>query len=385
MAEKKPKPNYGNAWREARQLVWQHRGRLSFGLALMLVNRVAGLVLPWSSRYLIDGVVGQKRAELLGMIALAVSAVTVVQSVSSFGLSQILGVAAQRAITDMRKSIQAFVLRLPIAYFDSTKTGILISRIMTDAEGIRNLVGTGLVQLLGGLVTACIALGVLFWLNWKLTSLSILVLALFGGGMAYAFSRLRPLFRERGKLNADLTGRLSETLGGIRIVKAYRSERGERLVFARGAHKLFRNVATTMTGISSVGAFAQLIMGAISVVMILEGGRAVLSGSMTLGQLIQYVFFVGLVALPLINIASIGTQITEAFAGLDRIYELRRMTTEDAEDASRAALDTVHGDVAFDHVTFAYKPGVPVLEMSHSAAQALPLPWSDHRDRARVP
>ena len=362
MAEKKPKPDYGNAWREARQLVWQHRGRLAFGLALMLVNRVAGLVLPWSSRYLIDGVVGQKRAELLGMIALAVGAATVVQSVSSFGLSQILGVAAQRAITDMRKSIQAFVLRLPIAYFDSTKTGILISRIMTDAEGIRNLVGTGLVQLLGGLVTACIALGVLFWLNWKLTSLSILVLALFGGGMAYAFSKLRPLFRERGKLNADVTGRLSETLGGIRIVKAYRSERGERLVFARGAHKLFRNVATTMTGISSVGAFAQLIMGAISVVMILEGGRAVLSGSMTLGQLIQYVFFVGLVALPLINIASIGTQITEAFAGLDRIHELRRMTTEDAEDASRAALDAVHGDVAFDHVTFAYKPGVPVLK-----------------------
>ena len=362
MAEKKPKPDYRNAWREARQLVWQHRGRLAFGLALMLVNRVAGLVLPWSSRYLIDGVVGQKRAELLGMIALAVGAATVVQSVSSFGLSQILGVAAQRAITDMRKSIQAFVLRLPIAYFDSTKTGILISRIMTDAEGIRNLVGTGLVQLLGGLVTACIALGVLFWLNWKLTSLSILVLALFGGGMAYAFSKLRPLFRERGKLNADVTGRLSETLGGIRIVKAYRSERGERLVFARGAHKLFRNVATTMTGISSVGAFAQLIMGAISVVMILEGGRAVLSGSMTLGQLIQYVFFVGLVALPLINIASIGTQITEAFAGLDRIHELRRMTTEDAEDASRAALDAVHGDVAFDHVTFAYKPGVPVLK-----------------------
>jgi len=362
VAEKKPKPDYGNAWREARQLVWQHRGRLAFGLALMLVNRVAGLVLPWSSRYLIDGVVGQKRAELLGMIALAVGAATVVQSVSSFGLSQILGVAAQRAITDMRKSIQAFVLRLPIAYFDSTKTGILISRIMTDAEGIRNLVGTGLVQLLGGLVTACIALGVLFWLNWKLTSLSILVLALFGGGMAYAFSKLRPLFRERGKLNADVTGRLSETLGGIRIVKAYRSERGERLVFARGAHKLFRNVATTMTGISSVGAFAQLIMGAISVVMILEGGRAVLSGSMTLGQLIQYVFFVGLVALPLINIASIGTQITEAFAGLDRIHELRRMTTEDAEDASRAALDAVHGDVAFDHVTFAYKPGVPVLK-----------------------
>jgi subfamily B ATP-binding cassette protein MsbA len=362
VADKKPKPNYGNAWAEARQLVWQHRSRLGLGLALMLVNRVSGLVLPWSSRYLIDQVVGQHRADLLGLIAVAVGIAAVVQSVSSFALSQILGVAAQRAITEMRKSVQAFVLRLPIAYFDSTKTGILISRIMTDAEGIRNLVGTGLVQLVGGLVTAAIALGVLFWLNWKLTSLSILVLALFGGGMAYAFSRLRPLFRERGKINADVTGRLAETLGGIRIVKAYRSERSERLVFARGAHKLFRNVATTMTGVSSVGAFAQFVIGAISIVMILVGGRAVLSQSMTLGQLVQYVFFVGLVALPLINIASIGTQITEAFAGLDRIHELRRMTTEDAADASRAPQGTVRGDVAFEHVTFAYKPGVPVLK-----------------------
>ena len=362
MADKKPRPNYSNAWREARALIWQHRGRLAIGLGLMLVSRLAGLVLPWSSRYIIDQVVGQRRADLLGIIAAAVGAAAVVQAVTSFGLSQILGVAAQRAITDMRKSIQTFVLHLPVSYFDSTKTGILISRIMTDAEGIRNLVGTGLEQLLGGLVTASIALGVLFWLNWKLTAISILVLALFGGGMAYAFAKLRPLFRERGKLNAEVTGRLAETLGGIRIVKAYRSERGERLVFARGAHSLFRNIATTMTGVSGVGAFAQLVIGAISLVMILVGGRAVLSQAMTLGQFVQYVFFVGLVALPLINIASIGTQITEAFAGLDRIYELRRMTTEDADDAQRAPLGPVRGDVAFEHVTFAYKPGVPVLK-----------------------
>jgi len=362
VTEKKPKPNYTNAWREARQLVWQHRSRLGVGLTLMMLNRLAGLVLPWSSRYLIDGVIGQKRADLLGIIAAAVAGATIVQSVTSFGLSQILGVAAQRAITDMRKSIQAYVLRLPVAYFDSTKTGILISRIMTDAEGIRNLVGTGLVQLLGGLVTGTIALAVLFWLNWKLTAVSILVLAVFGGGMAYAFSKLRPLFRDRGKLNAEVTGRLAETLGGIRIVKAYRSERGERLVFARGAHGLFRNVATTMTGISAVGAFAQLVIGAISVIMIVVGGRAVLTQQMTLGQLAQYVIFVGLVALPLINIASIGTQITEAFAGLDRIYELRRVTTEDADDLHRAPLGLVRGDVAFEHVTFSYKPGVPVLK-----------------------
>jgi ABC-type multidrug transport system fused ATPase/permease subunit len=361
VTDKKTKPNYSNAWREARDLIWQYRRRLALGLMLMLINRFAGLVLPGSSKYIIDHVIQDRRTDLLGVIALAVGGATLVQAVTSFGLSQVLGVAAQRAITEMRKSIQAFVLRLPIGYFDSTKTGILISRIMTDAEGIRNLVGTGLVQLVGGLVTAGIALGVLFWLNWQLTAISILILAVFGGGMAYAFSTLRPLFRERGKLNADVTGRLGETLGGIRIVKAYRSERGERLVFARGAHKLFRNVATTMTGVSGLGAFATLVIGAIAVVMILIGGRAVLEQTMTLGDFVMYVFFVGLVAAPLIGIASIGTQITEAFAGLDRIYELRRMTTEDAEDALRAPLDMVRGDVAFDHVTFAYKPGVPVL------------------------
>ena len=362
MAEPKKKPNYSNAWREARDLIWRHRRRLGVGLMLMLVNRFAGLVLPASSKYLIDQVIGQRRVDLLGVIAAAAGAATIVQVLTSFGLSQILGVAAQRAITEMRKTVQAFVLRLPVSYFDSTKTGVLISRIMTDAEGIRNLVGTGLVQLIGGLVTAGIALGVLFSLNWQLTAMAILVLALFGGGMAYAFAKLRPLFRDRGKLNAEVTGRLAETLGGIRIVKAYHSERGERLVFARGVHSLFRNIATTMTGVSGVGAFASLIVGAIGVLMILVGGRAVLAGTMTLGDFVMYVIFVGLVAAPLIGIASIGTQITEAFAGLDRIYELRRMTTEDADDATRAPLPGIRGDVAFEHVTFAYKPGVPVLK-----------------------
>jgi len=362
VAEPKKKPNYSNAWKEARALIWHHRRRLGVGLLLMLVNRMAGLVLPASSKYLIDEVIGQRRADMLGTIALAAGAATLVQAVTSFGLSQILGIAAQRAITEMRKTVQAFVLRLPIAYFDSTKTGVLISRIMTDAEGIRNLVGTGLVQLAGGLVTAAIALGVLFWLNWQLTAISMLILAVFGGGMAYAFSTLRPLFRDRGKLNADVTGRLAETLGGIRIVKAYHSERGERLVFAQGAHRLFRNIATTMTGISGLGAFATVIIGAIGVLMILVGGRAILAGTMTLGDFVMYIFFVGLVAAPLISIASIGTQITEAFAGLDRIHELRGMTTEDADDASRVPLDEVRGDVVFEDVTFAYVPGTPVLK-----------------------
>jgi len=320
------------AWQEARALVYQHRGRLAVGLGLLLVNRLAGLVLPSSSKWVIDRVINQHHAELLVPLAVAAGAATLIQAITGFGLSQILGVAAQRAITDMRRTVQAYVLRLPVGYFDSTKSGILISRIMSDAEGIRNLVGTGLVQLVGGLVTAVIALGVLFYLNWRLTVFAILILGLFGGGMAYAFTKLRPLFRERGKINAEVTGRLGETLGGIRIVKAYRAERGERLVFTRGAHSLFRNVATTMTGISALGAFASIIVGAIGILMILEGGHAILSGSMTLGDFFMYGVFVGLVALPLINIASIGTQITEAFAGLDRIRGIRRLATEDAED-----------------------------------------------------
>src|SRR2546425_249490 len=349
------------AWQEARGLIYAHRRRLSLGLVLLLVTRIAGFVLPASPKWVIDRVIGQHRRELLLPLAVAAGVATLVQAATGFGLSQILGVAAQRAITDMRRTVQAYVLRLPVSYFDSTKSGILISRIMTDAEGIRNLVGTGLVQLIGGLLTGAAALVVLFFLNWRLTAIAILILGCFGGGMAFAFTKLRPLFRERGKLNAEVTGRLGETLGGIRIVKAYRAERGERLVFTRGANTLFRNIAATMTGISAVGSFATLIVGAIGILMILEGGHAVLTGAMTLGDLFMYAIFVGLVALPLINIASIGTQITEAFAGLDRIREIRRLATEDAEDGARPTLAEVEGDVVFDAVSFAYVPGKDVL------------------------
>ncbi len=350
------------AWQEARALIYAHRKRLSLGLVLLLVNRVAGFVLPASPKYVIDRVIGQHRPELLLPLALVVVAATLVQAVTGFGLSQILGVAAQRAITDMRRTVQAYVLRLPVSYFDSTKSGILISRIMSDAEGIRNLVGTGLVQLVGGLLTGGVALVALFVLNWRLTAIAILILACFGAGMALAFTRLRPLFRERGKINAEVTGRLAETLGGIRIVKAYHAERSERLVFTRGANTLFRNIAATMTGISGVGSFATIIIGAIGILMILEGGRSVLSGAMTLGDLFMYAIFVGLVAMPLINIASIGTQITEAFAGLDRIREIRKLVTEDSEDAALAALDEVRGDVGFEDVSFAYVPERDVLK-----------------------
>jgi ABC-type multidrug transport system fused ATPase/permease subunit len=362
METTKRKVSASAAWREARELVWTHRRRLAIGLLLMLVSRLTGLVLPATSKFLIDDVIGKQRTDLLVPLALAAGAATIVQAITSFANSQILGVAAQRAITDMRKRVQAQVMRLPVRYFDSTQTGVLLSRIMHDADGIRNLVGTGLVQLVGGLLTAVLGMGVLFWLNWRLTAVTLVVLGAFGGGMAYAFSTLRPLFRERGKINAEVTGRLTEALGGIRVVKSYTAEKREEIVFTKGAHRLFRNVAKAMTGVSATTAGSTVIVGVVGVLMIWLGGRAILNGDMTLGDLIMYMLFIGLVAAPLVSIASIGTQITEAFAGLDRIREILDMRTEVDEDEGRAPLDRLSGDVVFEDVWFEYNPGQPVLK-----------------------
>ena len=352
---------FSEVWEEARALVWTHRARLALGLSLMLVNRVVGLVLPATSKFLVDDVIGKRRADLLPVLALAAVLATVVQAITSFSLSQILSVAAQRAIAEMRKSVNDHVMRLPVRYFDKTQTGELISRIMNDAEGIRNLIGTGLVQLTGGFVEAGLALGVLFWLNWRLTTVTLVVLIVFGGGMAYAFRRLRPIFRERSEIQAQVTGRLTQALGGVRVVKAYVAEDREQAIFSSGVYRLFNNIRRTITGISAVTAAATVIVGLVGVVMIVMGGRAILSGQMTLGDFIMYLFFTGMTVGPVVNIASIGTQISEAFAGLDRIRELKRMATEDQEDASRAPMPELDGDVRFDDVTFEYNPGVPVL------------------------
>jgi ABC-type multidrug transport system fused ATPase/permease subunit len=358
----KKKVDYGNAWEEARGLIWRSRARLTIGLSLMLVNRLTGLVLPASTKFLVDDVIGKNQPQLLWPLAGAVALATLVEAATSFTLSQVLGVAAQRAITEMRRSVQAHVARLPVRYFDTVQTGVLISRVMSDAEGIRNLVGTGLVQLTGGVLTAIIALGVLFYLNWTLTLVMIVVLGTFGGIMAVAFKRLRPLFRERGQINAEVTGRLSQSLGGIRVVKAYTAEKREEIVFSKGVHRLLRNVAQSMTGVSATTALGTVIIGVTGVIMITIGGRAIVAGTMSLGDFVMYIFFTGLVAAPLISIASIGTQLTEALAGLDRIREIKKMTTEDADDPNRQGLTNVLGRVSFDDVWFEYNEGVPVLK-----------------------
>lgn len=356
------KPPPAGAWREAKQLLWQYRRGLTIGFALMIVNRLAGFVLPASTKFLVDDVVGAGRSEVLVPLVVAVGVATVVQAVSTYALAQVVSIAAQGAIMDMRRRVQERVTRLPIRFFDGTRSGVLISRIMTDAEGIRNLVGTGIIQLVGGVLTAALALGVLFYLNWQLTASILGFLIVFGAVMAIAFSRLRPIFRERGEINAQVTGRLAETLGGIRVVKAYRMEAREQRVFGEGVARLFANVKKSITGTSATTAFATVIVGAVGVLMILVGGRAILAGAMTLGDLVMYAAFVGILAAPVVQIAAIGTQVSEAFAGLDRIRGLLAEPTEDDDDADRAPLARVRGDVELDAVSFAYEPGAPVLK-----------------------
>jgi ABC-type multidrug transport system fused ATPase/permease subunit len=358
----KKKVNYANAWIETRALLHQYRGKLAIGLGLMLVSRIVGFVLPYSSKILIDEVIGKGRAELISTLAWAAAGATLVQAGTSFALAQVVSIAGQRAITDMRRRVQERVMRLPVSFFDSTQSGILIQRVMSDAEGVRNLVGTGVIQLIGSVFTASIALGVLFWLNWKLTSSTLLVLAVFGAVMAYAFKKLRPIFRERSKIYAEVSGRLGQALGGARVVKVYTAEKREEVVFTKGANRLFRNIASSITGTSAMHTFGTVFVGTIGVLLMVVGGRDVVAGRMTPGDLVMYIFFIALVTVPIMQLAAIGTQITEAFAGLDRIREIMQTETEDAQDAKRAHLENVDGDIAFEHVWFEYRPDLPVLK-----------------------
>jgi len=360
--KKRSKPRLSAVWSEARGIMWKQRKHIALGLVLIVLNRLAGAVLPAAPKVVIDNIFNQGQTHLLVPLALAVLVAATFQAGTSFALSQILGVAAQRVIMEWRKKMQQHIIRLPTTFFDSTKTGVLISRIMTDAEGIRNLVGTGLVQVIGGLITTVLGMGVLFYLNWQITTVVLVLLVIFGLAMAKAFNFLRPVFRDRGEINAQVTGRLSESLGGIRVVKGYTAERREDLEFAKGVHKLFRNVAKSVTGVSAISSISAAVMGAVGVVMIWMGGQAVLDGRMTEGDLITYFFFTLYVGGPLIQIANIATQFSEAFAGLDRIHEIRKLSTEADTDQEREPCGDIQGDVAFDHVWFEYEEGVPVLK-----------------------
>ncbi|HYS53393.1 MAG TPA: ABC transporter ATP-binding protein [Thermoanaerobaculia bacterium] len=348
----------GDAW----DLIWRSRGRLLLGIPLLLVNRLMGIILPGVTKFLIDDVFVKGRHELLWKLAALSAVAAAVGAVTDYALAQILGMAAQRSITDLRKRIQQHVQRLPVRYFDDTKTGALVSRVMNDAEGIRNLVGTGLLQLFGGLVTAAIATAILFYLSARLASIVFIAFFVFGGVLIWAFKTVRPIFKQRSVVNAEVSGRLTEGFSGIRIVKAYTAEKHEARVFAEGAHKLLRLVLSTMRVISGVGSLTTFLVGVVSVAVLLVGGREVIAGRLTVGGLISFTLYLALVVGPVVQIVSIGTQLSEAFAGLERLREILGETREDAADASKEPVEEIDGTVEIRGVWFEYTPDVPVLK-----------------------
>ena len=346
---------------EIRRLVRRYRGALALGLALIIVNRLAALVLPIASKYVIDEVIGKHRQALLfPIVALALASIAV-QAITTFGGTQVLGVAAQRAITQLRRDVQAHVLRLPVAYFESTQSGVLITRIMTDAESLRPIVGTGFVQLASSFLTAVLAVGILLYMNWWLTVIVLAMLVAFAVGTTKGFAWLRTIFRRVSEQTAFVTGRLGEALGGIAVVKTYTAERREALAFTRNVHQLLRLVARSITGVAVLTAAITAITGLVTVLLMVVGVHAIDAGTMTLGDLTMYVFLVSLLVSPLVQIAALGSEVSRALAGLDRIRELRELVTEDRDDAARAPITRVAGTVEVCDVSFEYVPGEPVL------------------------
>jgi len=369
MTDEKKKINWGPAWGEAKTIIWDHRFRLSFGIFFLLINRAAAFMLPWAAKEFITNITAED-VQRIQVITKYVIIATIIQSITSFLLSRILSVSAQHAIMEMRKSVQHHITRLPTSYFDSTKSGVLISRIMTDPEGVRNLVGTGVTQLLGGFVTIIPAFIWLFTINWKLTLVILVVLGLFAAIMSVAFSRLRPLFRVRGEITADVTGRLTESLGGVRVVKAYTAEKREDEIFSGNVNRLFENIASGLTGVAAVTAVSTLVIGALFTVVMVVGGNSIADGTMELGDLILYIGLTAMMASPMINMANIGTQITDAFAGLDRIREIKQMATEGEATAGFDPLENLEGNIEFEDVTFEYEEGSPVINGISFKAEA---------------
>ncbi len=342
-------------------LIRPRRGALLLGFLLMAINRVAGFVLPGSTKYLIDDVIGKRQVQLLLPIVGAVIGATILQGISSFTLTQLLSKSAQRMITDLRKQVQAHIGRLPISFYDTNKTGALVSRIMSDVEGVRNLIGTGLVEFAGGLMTAAIALVVLLRISSIMTVLATTVLLVFAYGLNKAFATIRPIFRARPKINAEVTGRLTESLGGVRVVKGYHAEDREEQVFAGGVQRLLDNVLKTLTATSLMSLSGAALTGVVSSVIMYLGAKQILAGTMTQGTFIMYVFFLGLLVAPVFQIVAIGTQITEAITGLERTREILNETIEDQDPKRTVNLSRVEGQVRFEDVHFSYEANKEVL------------------------
>jgi ABC-type multidrug transport system fused ATPase/permease subunit len=342
-------------------LVRPRRGLIALGFILMAINRSSGLVLPYSTKYFIDDIIGQRHVSLLVPLVLVVLGATAIQGVTSFALTQLLSKAAQRLIAEMRRKVQEHVGRLPIAYYDANKTGTLVARIMSDVEGVRNLIGTGLVEFVGGLFTAVIALVVLIRISALMTALSFAFLLVFGLALRKAFRTIRPIFRARAKINAEVTGRLTESLGGVRVIKGYHAEGREAQVFAGGVQRLLDNVLQSLTATSVMSLGATVVMGAVGVIVMYVGAREIFAGTLTIGGLMTFTAFLAFLVAPVFQVVAIGTQISEALAGLERTREVLRERPEDEDTRRTMPLGVIRGEVMFEHISFAYDAGKPVL------------------------
>jgi subfamily B ATP-binding cassette protein MsbA len=339
---------------EVWKLMRPRRGLLALGFMLMIINRVAGLVLPYSTKFLIDTVINKHHIEQLRPLVLVVLAATLIQGATSFSLTQLLSKAAQRLIADLRQQVQVHISRLPVAFYDANKTGNLVSRIMSDVEGVRNLLGTGLVDFAGGVVTAGIALVLLFRTSAQMTLIAVGSLLCFSVALNKAFATIRPIFRERGKINAEVTGRLTESLGGVRVIKGYHAEKREESIFAAGVLRLLDNVMRTLTATSVMSLSASVLLGCVGAVTMYVGAHQIVSGTLTVGGFFSYTLMLGFLVAPIMQIVAIGTQLTEALAGLERTQEILRERPEDQDPKRVIALNDIVGRVEFEHVSFSY-------------------------------
>jgi len=346
---------------EVWKLMRPRRGLLAIGFVLMVVNKLAGFVLPYSSKFLIDNVVTRHETGLLRPLVAAVLTATLIQGVTSFSLTQLLSKAAQRLIADLREQVQAHVSRLPVAYYDANKTGALVSRIMTDVEGVRNLLGTGLVEFVGGIVAAGIALVLLIRISAPLTLIAVGSLGCFAFALNKAFATIRPIFRERGKINAEVTGRLTESLGGVRVVKGYHAEAREEKIFAGGVRRLLDNVMRTLTATSLMSLSASVLLGVVGAATMYVGGQQMVSRNLSPGSYFSYNFLLVFLIAPIMQVVTIGTQLTEALAGLERTQEIMHERPEDRDPKRSVALADIVGLVQFDDVSFSYDGAHEVL------------------------
>ncbi|MBX3209263.1 MAG: ABC transporter ATP-binding protein [Labilithrix sp.] len=349
------------AWELAKAIVWAERRKLVAGLALLFVDRAAGFVVPIAPKVLLDEVVGRRRAELLPWIAAAVVAAALVQALARFGLQRVLGLSAELVVLGWRRRIMARVTRMPPAHLDGTQSGALLSRIMDDATAMQNLVGAELVRWTSNVVTALAAFVALLWIDWRTTLAALAFAALPGLGLDLAHRKLRPLFRERGELRAEVAGRLAQTLSGLRVVKAYAAERREQLVFTRGLHRLFRVMSRTTNRRGAMSAVAAVVSAGVTAIVIVMGGRAILAGTMSLGDFASYVAFALMFAAPLLDLPEIATRVAETLADLDRVRAVEAVAPEDDGDEAKDPLGEVRGEVAFEDVSFEYRAGTPVL------------------------